>query len=480
MQDDPSIRGADLHLSITRPGVRRSLERALRAAVQDGRLVPGARLPSSRTLANDLDIARNTVTDVYEQLTAEGWLTSRRGSGTSVSTHQSTVDDGSDQPTTPAVARARTPRYDFTPGAPNVVAFPRHAWLKASGIALTDAAHDAFGYGDVRGRPELRDALADYLGRVRAVRATGERIVITSGTVNGFSMLCAALKARGASTIALEAVGWPRMVRVARDQGLRPVTIDVDGHGACVDELHATRADAVLLTAAHQYPTGFALSALRRRTVIDWARGTGALIIEDDYDGEFRYDRQPIGSLQDLAPDCVAYLGTTSKTLAPGIRLGWAVLPGDEVARVSAVKESTVYRTGALDQLALAQFIRSGAYDRHIRRSRLAYRRRRDRLVARCAVEAPGVAITGLAAGLHAVLALPKGTGRAGEEAIVRAADERGLGLQGLSALRLDGRDAEPGLVVGFGACPDHAFEPALDVLMDVLANSRSSRSRPA
>jgi GntR family transcriptional regulator / MocR family aminotransferase len=476
VQDEWATWGKDLHLSVSRPGVRVSLERALRSAVQDGRLRPGIRLPSSRSLARDLNVARNTVADVYEQLSAEGWLTARRGSGTSVSAQSRSsgstpAGSAADAPAGRAAADPQPLAFDFTPGMPNVVAFPRSAWLSATRTALANAPHDALSYGDVRGRPELREALAEYLGRARAVRTESDGIVVCSGTIHGFSMLCAVLRQRGAKVVAFEAFGWAGLVAAAAAQGLQPVTIGVDEAGARVDELYATQADAVLLTPSHQFPLGHVLSAERRRAVATWARSTGGLVIEDDYDGEFRYDRQPVGSLQELAPDCVAYLGTTSKSLAPGIRLAWVVPPVDLVDAVTAVKRSTVWQTGVVEQLALAEFVRSGGYDRHIRRSRLNYRRRRDRLMAARDRFAPDVRIAGVAAGLHAVLEVPARVHRPGlEDDLVTRAASKGLTLKGLSIYQLDAAEPQPAIVVGYGTPADNAFEPALEILFDTLA----------
>lgn len=323
MSDSWATYGPDLHLAVTRPRVRESLEAALRDAVHSGRLRAGTRLPSSRVLATDLGIARNTVADVYGQLVAEGWLTAHRGSGTSVAPHPQ-VSATAVHPSHQAGSR---PRFDFAVGVPNVAAFPRAAWLSAARRALATAPVDAFSYGGSRGRPELREVLGEYLARVRSVRAERRQIVVCSGTVQAFSLLCAALRERGATTIAFEALGWRPLRDAAVAQGLRAVTIGVDNYGARIDELADSGADAVSLTPSHQFPTGHVLAPQRRIAVIEWARATGGLIIEDDYDGEFRYDRQPLGSLQELNPDHVAYLGTTSKSLAPGLRLSWAVLP---------------------------------------------------------------------------------------------------------------------------------------------------------
>jgi GntR family transcriptional regulator / MocR family aminotransferase len=471
MPDDWATLGADLHLAITRPGVRASLERSLRDAVQGGRLAPGARLPSSRALAQDLGIARNTVAEVYDQLTAEGWLAARPGSGTSVSTHTGAPADPPPEPR--ARPRPAAPRFDLRPGNPNVVAFPRGAWLAAARTALLTAPPDALGYGHRSGRPELRSELAAYLGRVRAVRATADRIVVSGGTIHAFSMICAALKRRGARTVAFEAYVWRDLVDTAAAQGLGAVPIGVDAGGARVDELYGTDADAVLLTPSHQFPTGHTLSPDRRRQVTQWARATGALVVEDDYDGEFRYDRQPVGSLQELAPDRVAYLGTTSKSLAPGLRLGWAVLPAELVDDVAAVKFATVRQTGVIDQLTLAELLRSGGYDRHVRRSRLTYRRRRDRLVAALAARAPEVEVKGIAAGLHAVLQLPaRLAGSLVDADVVDRAARHGVAVHPLSAYRIAPEQRpRTSLVIGYGTPADSAFEPALEALLGVLAD---------
>ena len=231
-----------------------------------------------------------------------------------------------------------------------------------------------------------------------------------------------------------------------------------------------------ILTPAHQFPLGVALHPSRRRQVVDWAAASGALVIEDDYDGEFRYDRQAVGALQSLAPEHVAYAGTASKSLVPGLRLGWLVLPARLIDDVVAAKATALRLGSSLDQLALAEFIASGGYDRQVRRARLGYRQRRDRLVAELTRRAPAVKVTGIAAGLHAVVTLPADLTEAGA---VAAAARRGLAVQGLSALsataagsRVDVRDApshDPALVVGYATPPGHAFTTAVARLSAVL-----------
>ncbi|MFD4545268.1 PLP-dependent aminotransferase family protein [Streptomyces sp. NPDC058466] len=454
--------GVDLHLEPTGPRVRKGLTDALREAVRGGRLAPGTRLPSSRSLAADLGIARNTVADAYADLVAEGWLTARQGSGTRVA--ERTVV----RPSPEAAPRRREqgrPTYDLVPGSPDLASFPRAEWLKAARRALTAAPYDALGYGDPRGRPELRTALAGYLSRARGVRADPDRIVICSGFSDGLTLLGAVLRARGLRSLAVESYGLDVHWNLLHRSGLRTIPVPFDELGTRPGDLTGVR--AVLLTPAHQFPMGVPLHPDRRAAVVDWARRTGGLILEDDYDGEFRYDRQPVGALQGLDPDRVVYLGTASKSLAPALRLGWMVLPPSLAAEVLSLKGEGGWSTGALDQLTLAEFLTSGAYDRHVRAARLRYRRRRDALVAALAGRAPAVHATGIAAGLHAVLQLPRGA----EQSVVRAAAWQGLAVHGLSRFRHP--DATPGpldaLVVGYGTPPDHAWSGALDALCRAL-----------
>ncbi|MEU9569389.1 PLP-dependent aminotransferase family protein [Streptomyces massasporeus] len=452
--------GIDLLVEPTGPGLRRGLTDALREAVRSGRLAPGTRLPSSRALAADLGIARNTVADAYADLVAEGWLTARHGSGTRVAAREVVPPSG-----TPPHPRALTrPAYDLRPGSPDLASFPRAEWLKAARRALTAAPYQALDYGDPRGRPELRAALAGYLSRARGVRADPERIVVCAGFAHGLTLLGTVLRARGARTIAVESYGLDVHGRILAASGLHTTPLPFDRLGTDPGALAA--AEAVLLTPAHQFPMGVPLHRDRRTAVVDWARRTGGLVLEDDYDGEFRYDRQPVGALQGLDPDRVVYLGTASKSLAPGLRLAWMVLPPG-LAEEAAAAKGGVDTCGVLDQLTLAEFLTSGAYDRHVRASRLRYRRRRDALVAAVATRAPQARVTGIAAGLHVLLRLPPGT----EQSVVQAAHWRGLALHGLARYTNSATPSEPvdALVVGYGTPPDHAWSGALDALCAVL-----------
>jgi GntR family transcriptional regulator / MocR family aminotransferase len=449
--------GVDLHLDllVDRAGhrVRASLETALRDAVRTGRLNPGSRLPSSRSLAADLGIARNTVADAYGQLVAEGWLTARRGSSTRVADWPATTDPAPP----PGTAQPRHQRYDLRAGSPDLSAFPRPAWLAAARRALAAAPYHALGHPDPRGRPELRGALAGYLARARGVRVPADRIVICSGFTHGLALLSQVLRDGGGHTLAIEQYGHPAHRSVAAAAGLGLAVLPVDSRGAAVSELGA--ASGVLLTPAHQFPIGAVLAPQRRAQAAAWARSTGAVVIEDDYDGEFRYDRQPVGAMQALAPEQVVYAGSASKSLAPGLRLGWLALPAALVDDVAAASRLAGPPGSSLDQLTLAEFIISGGYDRHVRRSRLAYRRRRDRLVTALRRSVPQVRITGIAAGLHALLELPDGL--AEDEVVARAA-EHGLAVEGLSRYRATGEPSGAALVVGYGTPPEHAFTGAL------------------
>jgi GntR family transcriptional regulator / MocR family aminotransferase len=484
----PTISGVDLHLDLIGTRVREPLERALRDAVQSGRLHPGTRLPSTRALAADLGIARNTVTEVYEQLVAEGWLVARQGSGTVVADRMAVepgtrTASGGTGPvpsgTGPAVASrggAARPRYDLTPGTPDVSAFPRNEWLAAARRAWSSAPAAAFGYAEPAGLPAFRTVLAGYLARARGVRASVERIVVCSGYIQALALLSTALRVRGIRTLAVESYGLGIHWEVIAATGVRTAPVPVDSGGAQVEHVWSgTPAGAVLLTPAHQFPTGVVLAPDRRAAVVDWASQTGGLVIEDDYDGEFRYDRQPVGALQALDPERVVYVGTVSKSLAPGLRLAWAVVPPEWMEPVLAAKRVADLHTGTFEQLVLAEFIASGHYDRHVRRSRLRYRRRRDRLVSALTGRVPQVTVSGIAAGLHVLVDLPGAAGA--EQAAVAAAARHGLRINGLGVYRHPGSDrTRQALVAGYGTPPEHGFAGAVEALCASLGGAETRR----
>lgn len=458
----------DLHLDLREritPGARGArdlLLTALRDAVRSGRLATGTMLPPSRSLAADLGLARNTVAEAYAELVAEGFLASRQGAGTWVVNNGGTA--------LPARSRGtrRVPRHNLMPGAPDVAEFPRNEWVASTRRALTNAPTEALRMGDPRGRPELREAVAEYLSRARGVRTSPEAIVICAGTRHGVEMLARVFGA--GRPIALEAYGLFIFRNAIAALGMATTPIGVDEKGAVVSDLDRLDVSAVLLTPAHHSPLGMPLHPSRRTAVIDWAQRADGYVIDDDYDGEFRYDRQPIGALQALCPDRVAYLGSASKSLSPVLRLGWMVLPANLVEPVIAAGGGDQFYVNGIAQLTMADFIASGSYDKHIRRMRLRYRRRRDTLVD--ALGRFDIGIGGLNAGLNMLLTLPDGA----EPEVVQRAGEAGVALQGLSLMRhpLAGSEVPrpDGVIIGFGTPPEHAFNAAVEALCDVLAAS--------
>jgi GntR family transcriptional regulator / MocR family aminotransferase len=442
-----------------RPPLRAQLEDQLRDAVRGGRLGPGAALPSSRALARELGVSRGVVVEAYAQLAAEGYLVARQGAPTRVSEAASPGPGAAPPP-----AGDRPPRFDCRTGRPDVSLFPRDAWLASLRRALRDAPDARLDYGDPRGAPELRAALARYLGRVRGVACDPERVVVTSGMAQGMALFARALTAGGARRIAMEDPSSAPGRGQLASNGLEVVPIPVDHDGLDTARLEGVEVGAVMITPAHQFPLGVVLAPARRAALLDWAAHTGAVVLEDDYDAEYRYDRQPVGAVQGLAPDLVAYAGSTSKTLAPGLRLGWLVVPEHLLEAVTAAKESDDLGTPVVEQLALADFLERGELDRHLRRTRAVYRARRDALVAALARRLPGCEPTGIAAGLHLVVRLRAGID---EQRVLDAARSRGLGLAGISEHRVE--PGPPALLLGYGRLPEPSIEPAVEALADSL-----------
>ena len=437
------------------------LERRLRAAVRSGRLKPGSTLPSTRALAAQLCISRGLVVAAYAQLGAEGYLVLRRGAAPRVA-----------RSITPGAEASRPQRshgvpHNLFPSLPDYAAFPREKWLASYRRALKAAPDVALAYGDSRGSEELRAALVSYLGRVRGVSAAEEHTFACSGFASALGLLVRILRRSGSRTMGVEDPGHAVIRGIVERAGLRPVPIPVDDEGIDVDALAAASADAVLVTPAHQFPTGVVLSPDRRARLLDWAASTGALVVEDDYDAEFRYDRPAVGALQGLAPERVAYLGSTSKTLAPGLRLGWLVTPSHLVRGLVDEVLYTVITPPRLEQLAFADFLGRGELDRHLRRMRLRYRRRRDVLVRALGRELSELEVRGIAAGLHVFAVLPPGSD---EQRLLAAARARGIGLTGLSehAVR---PPREQALMLGYAL----SSEPALRAAVRELAAAFSA-----
>jgi GntR family transcriptional regulator/MocR family aminotransferase len=338
-----------------------------------------------------------------------------------------------------------------------VALFPRAAWLASLRRGLRDAPDARFDYGDPRGAPELRLALARYLGRVRGVACDPERVVVTSGMAQGMALLARALVAGGGRRIGVEdPSSAPGREQLAAN-GLEIVPVPVDGDGLRVDVLEALAPDAAFAAPAHQFPLGVVLAPERRAALIEWAARSGAIVLEDDYDAEYRYDRAPVGAVQGLAPELVAYAGSVSKTLAPGLRLGWLVVPERLSEGVVAAKAADDLGTPVVEQLALADFLEHGQLDRHLRRTRTIYRARRDALVAALARELPDCPPAGVAAGLHLVMHLPAD---ADERAVLERARSRGVGLYGLSEHRIE--PGPPALLLGYGRITEAAIAAAV------------------
>ncbi len=468
--------------------LRAQLEGSLREAIRGGRLRAGERLPSSRELARELGVSRGMVQDCYGQLLAEGYLISRTGSATRVAAlgdQQGGGQHTGDQPAAgpAAVSPSEVPpgRHspgppliaDFQPGVPDLSSFPRTDWAWAVKQACTQAASADLGYGDPRGSPVLREVLAGYLRRVRAAAASPAQMIISTGFAQGINLVVRALAREGGVTcVAFEDPGYgsaqaDETVRAALEMGVHVTYVPVDDQGLVVSDLAASGAQAVVVTPAHQSPTGVVLSPARRHALTDWARRSGGYVIEDDYDSEFRYDKEPVGTLQGLAPDQVFLLGTASKALAPAVRLGWVQAPSSLAPAVADEKEMSDRGSCTLDQLALATLLTTGRYDRHLRRMRTVYAARRTVLTDAFARHAPRVRLTGLAAGFHAVAPLPPG---ACETAVIAAARQRRVGLHGLGAYRgHPDTAAPPALVMGFGNVRERAIEPAIAAVAGLL-----------
>ncbi|MFF8380048.1 PLP-dependent aminotransferase family protein [Streptomyces sp. NPDC015661] len=423
----------------------RALQEALREAVRSGRLAAGTRLPSTRELAADLGVSRGLVTEAYEQLTAEGYLRSDRGAGTWVGGAARAAVRGARD----LAAGAPGVRVDFRPGTPDLSLFPRSAWAAAQRSVLTRLPHPALGYPDPRGLPELRTALAAMLTRRRGVVADPERLVVCSGVAQASTLLGFVLRARGLRRVGIEDPGSPEHGRLFASTGMETVWLPLDEEGLRPGPLADSGIRAVVVTPSHQFPSGISWSAERRAALLDWARSVDGYVLEDDYDGDFRYDRAPVGALQGLDPERVAYTGSVSKSLAPGLRLGWMLVPEALLDEVVERKRTMDLGNPVLDQAVLAEFVTRGGYDRQLRRCQRAYRERRDALLAALAEHLPGTRVSGIAAGLHVIARVP---GRFGppERFLARAA-EAGVALRPLEEYgTARPADGDVRLVIGY------------------------------
>lgn len=468
MSDSQTNLAWDALLDLSGTGAKHErLTRALRAAIRSGRLPTDSALPPSRTLSADLGCSRWVVTQAYAQLVAEGYLDARAGSATRVRW----TPDIAPVPKGPGRPSVAPVRFDLTPGLPDLRAFPRARW----GEALRDQARRVpfadLGFPPPGGHPELRRILADYLHRCRGVMADSDDIVVSTGVTDGAARLFHVLRAEGITSVAVEDPGWTRLHHAAREAGLTVVPVPVDEDGLRVSELDRYPAvRAVLTTPAHQFPTGVTLSAERRAALVAWARRADGVVLEDDYDSEFRYDHRPLSAVQGMCPQRVVVLGSVSKTLSPALGIGWVVAPPRWRRMLLA---SVTIRTGppVLDQLAFAHLIRSGGYDRHLRSARQRYRARRAALLDALRAGLPTCRVTGTAAGLHLVAHLGDGVDSAD---VAAAAATRGLRLVDLPAYQVDHREPGNSLVLGYGNLADRAVDGAVAALAAVVAEQRT------
>jgi GntR family transcriptional regulator / MocR family aminotransferase len=462
-----------LDLSATRPGpLHIRLAAAIRAAIRDGRLPLGAALPPSRVLAADLGVSRWTVTRAYSQLVTEGYLAARTGSATRVCWSP----DPGDSPVARAVRPHHPARYDLSQCSPDFRAFPRTKWLEAMRKAAETASFDQLGYPEEGGEARLRSVLAEHLSRRRAAAATPATISVFSGATSSMSQLARALVADGHRQLGVEEPGSNGLWEAARLAGLELVPLPADDDGLVVTDLAARPAlRAVCVGPAHNVATGATLAPHRRAGLLEWARRRGGVIAEDDYDSEFSFGAPVLPVLQGSDPDRVALLGSMSRTMTPSVNVGWVVAPRRLVPSVRSAPPATP-APPALTQLALAHYLESGGYDRHLRTSRQRFSRRRDTLLAALARELPECPVFGAPIGLHLLIELPPGTDR---EAVIATAERRDVRLCNLDDTRLEPNPAERRVQIGYGNLADPLVAEAISVLADVI-HSPAARAQTA
>jgi GntR family transcriptional regulator / MocR family aminotransferase len=431
------------------------VEEQIRALVRSQSLPVGAELPSTRALAADLGLSRGVVVGAYAQLAAEGYIRLRRGAAPVVAAvGRAPVDvcvPAHDVP----IAESR---YVLRPDLPDLALFPRAQWLTSGRAALHAAADTDLAYGEPFGAVVLRRELAPFLARTRGVVAAVDRTAVFAGSTHALHTLAVVLRSSGVVRIGVEDPGHRWRTRALAAAGVDVVPVPVDEHGLRVDRLGDV--DAVVASPEHGFPTGATLSAERRRALVEWAVAGDRLVLEHDYDGHFRYDRPATGSLQAMAPEHVAYVGSASALLAPTVRLGWAVLPARFVEPVATRLFATGVALPRLAQLTLADFTRRGYLDRHLRRARTAYARRRAVAIAALERSLPDAVVGGAAAGLFVHVALPPGTD---EPAVLAAARSRGVAIDGVNEHTL--LPSGPGLALGFAALAEPALERAVEAV---------------
>lgn len=467
---------------VPRGGKSDWLARQIRLALADSRLPVGSRLPATRVLAGELGVSRGVVTEAYQRLIDDGHLAGRGRNGTIVVGAPAASPTATGSPTlagppSPRSVFAAAPsadifdamrvapaRIDLSPGLPDLAAFPRAAWLRAERRVLGHLAASDFGYGDPRGTPALRLAIADWIARNRGIRADPGEILIVAGTAQTLTLVGQVLRDDGISAVAVEDPGSLGARQHLRNCQLETPPVAVDAEGVRVDELRATGAAAVLLTPAHQFPTGVVLRGSRRSELTHWARESGGLIIEDDYDAEHRYDRAPVPALRSVLAENVFYAGSVSKLLAPALRIGWLLAPPKYRDALVDAKRFADLGNAALPQLVLAQFMESGAMERQLRLLRRHHRRRRDAMIEAVNTHLPSAIVHGAAAGLHLTITFEA---EFADTDLAAAALARAVKVHPLSWHSQ--RPHQPGLVLGYAASTPADISQGVATLGEVL-----------
>lgn len=482
------------------------LARRLRDAVLDGRLPAGSTLPPSRTLAADLGVSRGVVTEAYQRLTEEGHAVGNRRGGTVVTsmgrpappatglgtkggdtardvlrdTGRNTASPAEHFVPDPAVTvfedlRNAAARIDLSPGVPDLAAFPRAAWLRAEKDVLDRVSARDLGYADPHGAAPLRRAVAVWLARTRAITVAPRDVVIVAGVSQGLSLLAQALGRRGEDAVGVEDPGSLGVRQLLGSWGMATPPVPVDEAGVRVDRLDELGTRAVMVTPAHQFPTGVVLDGSRRADLVRWARRRGGLVIEDDYDAEHRYDRPPVAALHPSAPDHVYYAGSVSKLIAPAVRVGWVIAPSSIRDDIVALKRDTDLGNAVLPQLTLAAFLDDGGMERHLRVIRRRHRGRRDAMIRAIRHDLPDAIVHGAAAGLHVTVTFddaPEGA----DLTIAAACLDRGVKVQPLAWHRQT--PGPPGLVLGYASVPAGAIAEGVGVAARVARSVLTSRRR--
>jgi len=476
----------------------RQAYRALRAAILEGRLAPGERLPSSRALARDAKLARNTVLQAYEQLVAEGYADSRRGAGTFVVAELPEPTARLPRPTrargaaaAPVLSayaeralrylargvswgrRRSAPRYDFRYGDPAYGDFPHETWCRLLARRARRASERHLSYSDPGGAPELREVLAAYLSRARGVSCEPDDVLVVYGTQQAIDLTARVLIDPGAPAI-VEEPGYPGIRHALEIAGAEVTALAVDADGLPTEGLADLRARLLCVTPSHQFPTGGVLPLARRLALLAWAQRSGAYVLEDDYDGEFRYDGRPLESLQALdRSGCVLYAGTTSKVMFPALRIGYLVMPPSLRGALLAAKAFADTGTAHLEQRVLADFISQGFFERHLRRARVRNASRRAALLAALARElGDAVEVVGANAGLH-VVAWLRGVLPGELRTLRELAARRDVGIHPISPFYA-ARPRRAGILLGYAALDESAIAEGIARLASALRELRS------